>query len=450
MKRLIPLILLCCWLVPLLEMSFAQADQQTYQQGMRAYSKKQFQKAINLFNQAMTQQDSNHDAMLFWTASSQFKLDDYQKALNTLKTLFSDFPKSRWLEDAEALQAEIQAVSGLKPDEESLQGLSAETVLVFLTHMPAGEALPLIESLMERQGYDRIKEQALFALTQIKGKQARQLLQQYAEDESSRFSHNAIQYLALSGEPQNLAYLKKRFQQTQNQNLKAELLSAFMLANDVDMLVDIARGSENKQLAIQAQNLLGAMGNKDALVMLYQEATSTEDKIHLLDGLAIAGEREFLNQALAEATEPELKHRIIRALGLAQDCESIERAYENAETEAMRKACLDALMIAAQCDLVVQFLQTETVPQHRATLILKLAHQGDTHIQTLLDLYQHPATKVEKEAVLQALFIAQRVNELIDLAEAENNSALKNKAIQLIGLTQTPEALEYLKKKINP
>lgn len=430
---------------------FAQdSGKEAYQKAMKAYSQKSYKEALSLYDKAFEQDASLRDSALFWKASSHFKLGQFNQTLNLLTNLLDNYPESRWREDAEALQAETLASTGKKPSKADLNELSPETVMVFLSHLPEGEAIPLIKSILEREGDSRYQDQALFALTQLPGKVAKEMLRTYALDDQSHLNSQALQYLAISQDPENLEILRQKYKRASTQKAKQELLGAFMVGGDFKMLLEVAKTESDPELMQQAIVLLGTMGEEASLIDLYTASKEKSQRLAILEGLALGQNSTFLRDAFSKETDESVKEKMISYLGLAGDCDAINQIFQTSTSQTLRLACVDALLIAMRCQLLHQWIASETDNEVRIRLIRHMGMFGDAYLEELNDMYQMSQDSDVKEAVLNAFFIGQHAKSLLKIAESETNPELRATAIQFLSLTGSEEAVEFLKKKLNP
>lgn len=429
---------------------FAQdSGKEAYQKAMKAYSQKSYKEALSLYDKAFEQDASLRDSALFWKASSHFKLGQFNQTLNLLTNLLDNYPDSRWREDAEALQAETLASTGKKPSKADLNELSPETVMVFLSHLPEGEAIPLIKSILDREGDSRYQDQALFALTQLPGKVAKEMLRTYALDDQSHLNSQALQYLAISQDPENLEILRQKYKRASTQKSKQELLGAFMVGGDFKMLLEVAKTESDPELMQQAIVLLGTMGEEASLIDLYTASKEKSRRLAILEGLALGQNSTFLRDAFSKETDESVKEKMISYLGLAGDCDAIDQIFQTSTSQTLRLACVDALLIAMRCQLLQQWIASETDNEVRIRLIRHMGMFGDAYLEELNDMYQMSQDSDVKEAVLNAFFIGQHAKSLLKIAESETNPELRATAIQFLSLTGSEEAVEFLKKKLN-
>ena len=99
MKRILLTIALC---VPLL----AQSDD--YKKGLSALDSHDWDTAIAAFQEAASHDKTNAPAALYWKAYAQNKAGQREEALQTIAELRSGYKDSRWLNDARALEVEIE------------------------------------------------------------------------------------------------------------------------------------------------------------------------------------------------------------------------------------------------------------------------------------------------------------------------------------------------------
>jgi outer membrane protein assembly factor BamD (BamD/ComL family) len=87
-------------------------EDQLYKDGTAARDAGQWQKAIDLFSQI---KGSKADAAAYWKAYAENKLGDRTAALETIAALEKQYPKSKFVNDAKALEIEIRGAAGQAP-----------------------------------------------------------------------------------------------------------------------------------------------------------------------------------------------------------------------------------------------------------------------------------------------------------------------------------------------
>src|SRR5690242_9581508 len=75
-----------------------------YRQGSSYLDRREYEKAINAFDRVVEQKAGRVDGALYWRAYAQNKLGRRDDAIATLDELKKNYPSSRWLDDAKALE----------------------------------------------------------------------------------------------------------------------------------------------------------------------------------------------------------------------------------------------------------------------------------------------------------------------------------------------------------
>src|SRR5207253_2037771 len=82
-----------------------------YDQGQQALDSARWDRAVLYFDRAIEMKGPKTDAAMYWKAYAQNKLGQRPEALNTINAIVKDFPKSRYLNDARALEVEVKRLS---------------------------------------------------------------------------------------------------------------------------------------------------------------------------------------------------------------------------------------------------------------------------------------------------------------------------------------------------
>jgi len=79
-----------------------------YDQGRDYIDQGKYDRAIERFNDLASMKGARADAALYYKAWSQNKAGQRAEALTTISTLARDYPKSRYLAPAKALESEVR------------------------------------------------------------------------------------------------------------------------------------------------------------------------------------------------------------------------------------------------------------------------------------------------------------------------------------------------------
>ena len=87
-------------------------DASLYADGTRAINESRWSDAVGLFDRVAQMHGERAEGALYWKAYAENKEGQAANALNTCGELRKSNPKSRWLEECDALEIEIRGKSG--------------------------------------------------------------------------------------------------------------------------------------------------------------------------------------------------------------------------------------------------------------------------------------------------------------------------------------------------
>jgi outer membrane protein assembly factor BamD (BamD/ComL family) len=377
------------------EFSPAAKDDALYADGTRAINEGRWSDAVDLFNKVVQMHGERAEGALYWRAYAENKEGQPARALSTCAELRHTYPKSKWLDECGALEIEIHSHSGqpmspqaTQDDELKLLALSA------IMQQDESHAIPAIQQILAGNSSDKLKERALFVLSQSDSKQAQDLIGQIARGQSNpTLQIKAIRMLSVRGR-QSVDVLANIYQHTSDVGVKRAILQAYLVTNSPDKLVEAARNETDPQLVRTAVQSLGAMGATAQLQTLYNETKSHEVKEHIISSLIAAGRKggEVLGTIATTEQDPDLRRKAIRNLGIAG---------------------------------------------------------GQDMAPKLVATYQNNADPETKKAAVQALFLAGDAHDLVTLAKAEKDPALKQSIVQQLSIMHNPEATAYMLEILN-
>ena len=147
-----------------------------YDAGQQALDSGRWDRAISNFDRVIDMKGTRADAALYWKAYAQNKLGQRPEALSTIGTLVKEYPKSRYLSDARALEVEVKRDAGqpVNPAAESDEELKL-MALNALPNTAPEEEIPMLQKVLQGTGSPRLKGQALFVLAQSSSPRAREV-----------------------------------------------------------------------------------------------------------------------------------------------------------------------------------------------------------------------------------------------------------------------------------
>jgi HEAT repeat protein len=376
-------------------MSAAGKDAALYNDGTRAVNEGRWSDAIALFNKVVQQHGQRAEGALYWRAYAESKEGQPARAIGTCAELRHIYSKSEWLDECGALEIEIRGHSAqpVQPQAEQDEDLKL-LALNAIMQQDEARAIPAIQQILNGNGSDKLKEHALFVLAQSNSKQAQDLIGQIARGQSNpALQVKAIHMLSTRGK-QSVETLGDIYRHSSNDAVKKAILQSYLATGSPDKLVEAARNESDPQLVKTALQSLGAMGATTQLQTFYNETKSSEAKEQIINSLIAAGPKGAAVLGTIAATEqnPDLRRRAIRNLG-----------------------------ISGGPDLAPKLVST----------------------------YQNNNDADTKKAAVEALFLAGDAHDLVTLAKAEKDSALKQKIVQQLSIMHNQEATAYMVEILN-
>lgn len=186
----------------------------------------------------------------------------------------------------------------------------------FLNADPA-ESVPLLEKLMASAKSARVREQALFILSQSGSPQARDLVIKTARGHGHpALQAKAIECLGITGASENQQVLSEIYAQSKDPDSRRAVLRAFLIGGDTAHLLQAAKSEQQPELRRDAVHMLGAAGATDELARLYTEESDREVKEAVLHGQMAAGDGARLVQTARNEKDPELRLAAVRMLSV--------------------------------------------------------------------------------------------------------------------------------------
>ena len=371
-----------------------QIERRLYDAGTEAIDEGKLQQAIDKFSQVIDEHGAHAEGALYWKAYAQNRLGQRPEAILTLETLRRTYPKSRWLDDAQALEVEVRQSSGqhVSPEAESNEGLK----LIAINSLQGTDpelALPMLDKFLNGAQSLKLKERALFVLSQSGSPKAREIVVQIARgNRNPVLQIQAIQDLGLFGGKESHATLEEIYKSSHDMEVKRGILRSFMLGGERERVLEVAKSEPSAELRAEAVKQLGVMGARSELYQLYQNETSIDVKKNILEVMFAGGDVEdTLGLARAEKY-PELRCQAVRNLGL------------------MGK---------------------------------------DKTADALASIYSSDRDPEVKRAVIQAYFRQGNTHSLIQIARQEKDMSLKRDAVQRLSLMHNKESTEFMMELLN-
>jgi hypothetical protein len=222
-----------------------------YNQARSFIDRDQYDRAIDSLDRLIATRGARTDAALYWKAYSQLKLARHTDALATLAELRKQFPMSSWVRDANALEVEVRQASGQSVD--AAAQASDDLKLLALQGVMRSDpqtAIPVIEKTLAGSSSVRVKERALFVLSQSKEPRARDVIVSTARGATNPdLRLGAIRYLGRMSTPESQQALEDIYRGTSDLETKRAIIQA--LSSDrtaAAKLVALARVEKSTDL----------------------------------------------------------------------------------------------------------------------------------------------------------------------------------------------------------
>jgi len=371
-----------------------ERERELYGRGTGDINEGKFQQAIERFDQVIEERGAHAEGALYWKAYAQNKLGQCADALETLATLRRTYPKSGWLDDAKALEVEVRQSSGqsVSPDAEANEDLKLIAINSLLGTDPA-QALPMLERFLTGPQSLKLKERALFVLSQSGSPKAREVVGRIASgNRNPELQMMAIRDLGLFGGKESRATLEEIYKSSHDAEVKRAILQSFMMSGERERLFEVAKGEPSVELRAEAVKQLGVMGARAELYQLYQSETSTEIKRNILQAMFVGGDVEHMLELARGEKDSQLRRQAVRNLGL------------------MGK---------------------------------------DKTASALVTIYSSEKDPEVKRAVIQAFFLQSNTASLIQIARQEKDMSLKKEAVQKLSLMHNKESNDFMMELLN-
>ena len=354
-------------------------ENSSYESGQQALDAARWDRAIASFDRVIEMKAAKADAALYWKAYAQNKLGQRPEALGTIGTLMREYPKSRYLNDAKALEVEVKRDAGQPPDPAAETDEEIKIMAInALQHTAAEEAIPMLQKVLQGTGSPKLKAQALFVLAQSSSPRAREVLVNIAKGGSNPdLQMRAVRYLAIHGGRESRAALAEIYASSSDIDMKKRILSAFMQGGEKDRLVTAANSEQNAELRATAVQQLGNMGAHEELWALYQKESSLDVKKQIIRALFTGGSLTRLSELARGEQNSELRLLAVRNLGVMDSKRSgdvLVEIYNKDKDLEIRKAVISGLGNSNNAEALVALAKKESDPSMKKLMVSRLSN----------------------------------------------------------------------------
>jgi tetratricopeptide (TPR) repeat protein len=352
-----------------------------YDDGLEALDEGRWERAAERFTRLAQSKGPRTDAALYWKAYAQNRQGQRPEALQTIAELVKEYPTSRYIQQAKALEVEVRRDAGqpVRPESQSDEELKL-MALQGLQHSDPERAIPMLEGILKGTASPKLKGRALFVLAQSDSPRARTVLANVAKgNDLPDLQIRAIQYLGVHGGSENRALLSEIYTASNDVDIKRRVLRAFMVSGDKDRVMAAATGEKEPELRAEAVQQLGVMGAHAELAQLYQKETSVDVKRRILQAMFVGGDATRLIELAKSEPNPELRRLAVRNLGLIgsqRSGQALVEIYSKDTDAGIKRAVIQALFIQGNGEALVALARKESDKTMQLEMVQKMSLMG--------------------------------------------------------------------------
>jgi HEAT repeat protein len=355
---------------------------EAYREGQRALEREAWGDASIIFGKIADGSGEEADAAMYWKAYADWKRQQKKEALEGLRKLLSAYPKSTWADDAKALEIEIRGGKGsggtTSAEDEELKLYALDGLM----QIKPEQAVPVLERLLGGSSSLRIKQRALFVLSQSPSPKAREILVRIAKTgQPLELRREAVKTLGIAGDAEDIAALASIARDTSAPiEVREAVIEAYLISGRQEELFEIAKSDPDPRIRLKAVETLGAMGALPALRKLW--ATEQDPKIRgkLLEAFGIAGDVETLTKAARESSDPQIRRKAIEGLGISSGpaaSKALRQLYGEYSNSEDKRKVVEGFMIHGDATTLVELFRAEKDPGMRKYIIQQLSVMND-------------------------------------------------------------------------
>lgn len=366
--------------------SRARAEQKSdkeedyYDRATDALDDHDWRRAASLFKKVADMHQAHADAALYWLADAQSKMGARSEALSTLLALEKSYPKSKWVEDGKTLEVEIRQNAGQVIEPEHVEDEDVKLMAINgLMNSDPERAIPILEGLLNGHQSVKMKERALFVLSQSGSQRAFEIVVRTAKTGPIELRDRAVRMLGILGGERSRAALTDIYNTTNDVSVKKSVLKSYMISGDRTRVLALAKSESNAELRADAVLQLGVMGAKNELSELYSTETAVDVRKKILQSMFIGGNSEKLAEIARNEKVLDLKVTAIRNLGLlggGRTGQLLLSLYNDDPRPEVRKGVIEALFIQGNARTLVSLARAEKDPETKRRIVERLSVMG--------------------------------------------------------------------------
>jgi HEAT repeat protein len=355
----------------------ADKEEDLYDSANDALDEHDWRRAAASFRKVADMHMAHADAALYWLAYAQSKMGARSEALSTLLQLQNSYPKSKWIEDGKTLEVEIRQSAGQQIEPEHVDDEDVKLMAINgLMNSDPERAIPILEGILNGHQPVKLKERALFVLSQSSSQRAFEIVVRTAKSGPPDLRNRAVRTLGILGGERSRGVLTDIYNSTADVSVKKSVLKSYMIAGDRARLLALAKGEPNAELRADAVLQLGVIGARNELTELYNAEQSIPVRKKILQAMFIGGNSEKLAEIARNEKVLELKVTAIRNLGLlggGRSGDLLLSLFNSDPRPEVRKGVIEALFIQGNAKTLVNLARAEKDPETKREIVQKLS-----------------------------------------------------------------------------
>ena len=362
---------------------------EAYRQGQEALENEDWEEASRIYGKLAAASGDETDAALYWKAYADWKRKLKKESLEGISRLLSTYPKSSWADDAKALELEIRdgktAKGAASMEDEELKLYALDSLM----NMEPAKAIPALEKVLASNGSRRLKERALFVLSQSDSPRAREIVVRIAKTgQPVELRREAVRTLGIAGEPEDIAALANIARDPgATPEVREAVVEAYLIAGRSKELVTLATTDPDPNIRRKAIEALGANGELPELRQLWATEKDPALRAKLLEAFGVAGDVDTLAKAARESTDPRLRRKAIEGIGITSGPTAsrvLRQLYGEFQAPEDKKKVVEALMVNGDAKVLIEMFRAEKDPAMKKIILQNLTVMDDDEVTAIM------------------------------------------------------------------
>lgn len=357
-------------------------DDRLYQAGQSALDNHRWDEALEDFGTVAQRGGTRADGALYWKAYTLNKLGRRDEALAAIADLRKSHATSRWLDDAKALELEVQQAGGkpVSPDQVAEEDLKVLALQGLMQSDPE-RAFPIAENLLKGTQSPKLKRMVVYLLGQSNTPKAEQLLEQIARGTGNPdLQLRAISYMGeRRKEGRGSQVLADIYASSNDVNVKRAILNSFGNNRDKDHLLPIAKTEKDPALRLDAIHQLGNFNSQPELWQIYSAENSPEVKQQILQSMYNNGDVTRLVEVAKTEKDPNLRRTALQVLASHRNAnisDQLVTIYNSEQDEKIKRSIVDTLSGQRNAKALVDMARAEKDQKMKIMIVERLSNMS--------------------------------------------------------------------------